>query len=188
MIDDVQPGMAFSRAHSHLVYHSPFLIHHSTHPMDEDLLLSLGTTLEREMPITRAMKVEMGSWDGKRLALKMPLEPNRNHQYSAFAGSLNTLCTVVGWGTVFMLLAQKGVSGNVVIRRSSIRYLRPVRTSKIIARGQSIDAEELAFFFDLLESKGKSKIDLAVEISDEQGPYVSFHGSYVVQDPADPEE
>ncbi len=156
--------------------------------MDEDLLLSLGATLGREMPITRAMEVETGSWDGERLTMKMPLEPNRNHQYSAFAGSLNTLCTIVGWGTVFMLLAQKGVSGNVVIRRSSIRYLRPVRTSEIVARGQSIDAEELEFFYELLKSKGKSKLDLAVEISDEHGPYVSFQGSYVVQDPAVPEE
>ena len=84
--------------------------------MDEQLLLDLGETLGREMPITRPMEVETVSWDGQKLAMKMPLGPNRNHQYSAFAGSLNTLCTVVGWGTVYLLLGRKGISGNVVIR------------------------------------------------------------------------
>jgi len=148
--------------------------------MDEQLLLDLGETLGREMPITRPMEVETVSWDGQKLVMKMPLGPNRNHQYSAFAGSLNTLCTVVGWGTVYMLLGRKGISGNVVIRRSSIRYLRPVRVPEIVARGQSIDAEDLNFFFEFLASKGKSKLDLAVEISDDQGPYVLFQGAYVV--------
>ena len=152
--------------------------------MDDELLTNLGTTLGQEMPITRAMKVEAESWDGQRLAMRMPLEQNRNHQYSAFAGSLNTLCTVVGWGTVFMLLGKKGISGNVVIRRSSIRYLRPVRTPEIVAKGNLIDSDELGFFYDLLDSKGKSKLDLSVEIADEQGAYVLFQGSYVVQDPA----
>ena len=55
-----------------------------------------------------------------------------------------------------------------------------MRVPEIVARGQSIDAEDLNFFFEFLESKGKSKLDLAVEISDDQGPYVLFQGGYVV--------
>jgi len=148
--------------------------------MDDPLLLSLGATLDREMPITRSMQVETVSWEGQRLAMKMPLGPNRNHQDSAFAGSLSTLCTVVGWGTLFMLLEQKGLAGNIVIRRGTIRYLRPVHLPEIVAAGLAIDADELAFFFELLQSKGKSKLDVAVEVADEQGAYVAFKGSYVV--------
>ena len=149
-------------------------------PMDEPLLSKLDKTLDREMPLTRAMEVRTVGWDGERLAMQMPLEPNRNHQYSAFAGSLNALCTVVGWGTVFLLLDSRGLKGNIVIRRGTIRYLRPVRSPEIIATGATIAEEDLAFFFELLESKGKSKLDLSVDISDDQGPYVTFTGSYVV--------
>ncbi len=148
--------------------------------MDELLLSKLGETLDREMPLTRAMEVKTVSWECERLAMQMPLEPNRNHQYSAFAGSLNALCTVVGWGTVFLLLGGRRLEGNIVIRRGTIRYLRPVRTPEIIATSAALDAEELAFFFELLQGKGKSKLNVAVDISDEQGPYVSFTGSYVV--------
>ena len=148
--------------------------------MEEPLLSQLGETLGREMPLSRAMQIETVSWDGQRLAMKMPLEPNRNHQYSAFAGSLNALCTVVGWGTVFMLLSAKGQAGNIVIRRGTIRYLRPVRSATIVATGLTIDPEQLAYFYELFDSKGKSKLDIGAEIADDQGTYVSFKGSYVV--------
>ncbi len=142
----------------------------------------LQQTLRREMPITVPMGIEVVSWQDKRLTMRMPLEPNRNHQYSAFAGSLNALCTIVGWGTIFMLLHDKSLDGNIVIRRGKIRYLRPVRTPEFLAVGLTIKPAESEYFFELLRSKGKSKIDVAVEIADEQGPYVSFQGSYVVQD------
>jgi thioesterase domain-containing protein len=121
-------------------------------------------------------------WQDRRLAMQMPLEPNRNHQYSAFAGSLNALCTVVGWGTVFLLLRAEGRPGNIVIRRGSIRYLRPVRSAEIIARGLPLDPDGESFFFELLRSKGRSKIDVSAEIADAEGALVTFAGSYVVQD------
>lgn len=150
--------------------------------MDETRLGLLQSTLQREMPITVAMAIEVVAWQDERLTVRMPLEPNRNHQYSAFAGSLNALCTIVGWGTVFMLLQQESLSGNIVIRRGKIRYLRPVRTPEFLATGLPIATDTRDYFFELLRGKGRSKIDLAVEISDEQGAYVSFEGSYVVQD------
>ena len=150
--------------------------------MDDSTLDLLQETLRREMPITGAMGIEVVAWSDERLTMRMPLEPNRNHQYSAFAGSLNALCTIVGWGTVFMLLQQESLAGNIVIRRGKIRYLRPVRTPEFLATGLPIEQGESDYFLELLRSKGRSKIDVSVEISDEQGPYVNFQGSYVVQD------
>lgn len=150
--------------------------------MDDSTLGLLQETLRREMPITCAMGIEVVSWADEQLTVRMPLEPNRNHQYSAFAGSLNALCTIVGWGTIFLLLQRESLAGNIVIRRGKIRYLRPVRTPEFLATGLPIETEKSNYFFELLRSKGKSKIDVAVEISDEQGPYVNFQGSYVVQD------
>ncbi len=149
--------------------------------MDDSTLELLQQTLRREMPITVPMGIEVVSWENEQLAVRMPLEPNRNHQYSAFAGSLNALCTVVGWGTLFMLLKRESLEGNVVIRRGKIRYLRPVRQAEFLAIGLPIDPPDSDYFFELLRSKGKSKLDVDVEIADEQGPYVRFEGSYVVQ-------
>ncbi len=150
--------------------------------MNDDALSELEQTLHREMPISVPMGVRAVEWQDRRLAMQMPLAPNRNHQYSAFAGSLNALCTVVGWGTVFLLTREVGVAGNIVIRRGSIRYLRPVRSPEIIARGLPLDPVGMEFFYELLRSKGRSKIDVAAEIADAEGPLVTFSGSYVVQD------
>jgi thioesterase domain-containing protein len=150
--------------------------------MHDAALNKLQQTLAAEMPICTPMGIRPVEWDGRRLAMQMPLDPNRNHQSSAFAGSLNALCTIVGWGIVFLKLHHEGLSGNIVIRRSHIRYLRPVRAATIVARSLPIDPEAEAFFFDLLRSKGTSKIEIASEIADGEGPLVSFHGSYVVQD------
>ena len=147
-------------------------------------LTCLQQTLEREMPICRAMELSARSWNDQQLAMQMPLAPNRNHQYSAFAGSLSALCTITGWGVVFLLLREKGLTGNIVIRRSGIRYLRPVRSPHIVAQSLPADREHVGYFFELLESKGRSKIDVAVAIADEQGAYVKFTGSYVVQEVA----
>lgn len=148
----------------------------------DDALSELERTLHREMPISVPMGMRTVSWQDRRLAMQMPLAPNRNHQYSAFAGSLNALCTVVGWGTVFLLVRNEGLAGNIVIRRGSIRYLRPVRSTEIVAQGLPLDPEGEAFFYELLRSKGRSKIDVSTQIADDEGPLVTFSGSYVVQD------
>lgn len=148
--------------------------------MDDDLLELLEQTLGREIPLSRAMQFQVLSWHEERLSLQMPLEPNKNHQYSAFAGSLNALCTIVGWGTIFLLLAREGLTGNIVIRRGRIRYLRPVLSPEIVATGLPVDSEKLAYFFELMQSKGQSKLDVSSQIIDSEGPLVKFEGSYVV--------
>jgi thioesterase domain-containing protein len=150
--------------------------------MTDPLLDRLQQTLHREMPISAAMGIEVQHWQESRLAMKMPLEPNRNHQYSAFAGSLSALCTIVGWGTVFLLLETQGLTGNIVIRRSQVRYLRPVRTPEILARSLTVDPQSLEYFYELQRSKGMTKVDVSVEISDDEGPLVTFTGAYVVQE------
>ena len=143
--------------------------------MDDPTLELLQQTLESRNA-HHCRDGDRGRFVGQvRLTMQMPLEPNRNHQYSAFAGSLNALCTIVGWGTIFMLLHRESLDGNIVIRRGKIRYLRPVRTPEFLAVGLPIDPTQGAYFFELLRSKGKSKIDVAVEIADRARPVCQLY-------------
>ena len=150
--------------------------------MNDPVLEKLQQTLNREMPITVAMGITALRWDGERLSMSMPLEPNRNHQSTAFAGSLNALCTATGWGTVLLLLETRGLTGNIVIRRSSIRYHRPVTSATFIATSLPVSSPALEYFYELHQFKGRTKVDVSVEIADQDGPYVTFAGSYVVQE------
>jgi thioesterase domain-containing protein len=79
------------------------------------LLSELQATLEREIPMSAqmGMRVHEGGLEG--LVMRLPLNPNRNHQQTAFAGSLNALCTIAGWGYVFLLLRELGRDGSIVI-------------------------------------------------------------------------
>ncbi|MEM8865545.1 MAG: YiiD C-terminal domain-containing protein, partial [Planctomycetota bacterium] len=153
-------------------------------------LARLQSVLDREIPMCGLMGVRVASAEGdlaEGLAMTMPLERNRNHQQTAFAGSLNALCTIAGWGATWLELRRleaEGVpvEGAIVIRRSTIKYHEPVTSPLITARCVPPTADARSHFAEMLVEKGQSKFDLQVEIasSDPERPAVVLKGSYVV--------
>jgi thioesterase domain-containing protein len=144
------------------------------------MLEDLQATLEREIPMSAQMGIRVHGGGPDGLIMRMPLDPNRNHQQTAFAGSLSALCTIAGWGYVFLLLRELGRHGNIVIHRSTIKYLEPVMTSEIYALCRAATPEETQHFLEMLDDKGQTKLDVSVEVAGKNGPAVSFRGSYVV--------
>jgi thioesterase domain-containing protein len=143
-------------------------------------LAELQATLEREIPMCGLMGIRVHDGGPEGLVMRMPLDPNRNHQQTAFAGSLNALCTITGWGSIYLLLRELKRAGSIVIRRGAIRYQEPVTTPEILARCLPVSHEARQYFLDMLDDKGQAKLDLTVEVAGTDGPAVSFHGSYVV--------
>jgi len=143
-------------------------------------LRELQTLLEREIPMCAQMGMVVYSRGPDGLVMRLPLGPNRNHQQTAFAGSLNALCTIAGWGSVVLLLKELNRSGNVVIRRSTIRYQEPVSSAEIFARCHPVTPEAQQYFLEMLDDKKQAKLDLIVEIAGPGNPLVTFTGSYVV--------
>jgi len=144
-----------------------------------ELLAELRETWADEIPICGPMGVQVVSFDEAGLAVSMPFEPNRNHQQTAFAGSLNTLCTLAGWGSTFLLTRRYGRRDGIVIRRGDIKYLRPVAGEPIVARCAPVDEGRRTHFLEMLAEKGQAKLDLDVRIDFDGKPAVVFHGSYV---------
>lgn len=143
-------------------------------------LSDLQATLEREIPMCGQMGICVHENGAEGLVMRLPLGPNRNHQQTAFAGSLNAVCTIAGWGSVYLLLKQLERQGTIVIRRSAIRYHEPVNSPEIYARCQPVSAEARQYFLEMLDEKKQAKLDLAVEIGPVGRPAVTFNGSYVV--------
>jgi thioesterase domain-containing protein len=144
------------------------------------LLAELQATLEREIPMCTQMGIHVHNGGADGLVMRLPLDRNRNHQQTAFAGSLNALCTIAGWGSAYLLLRELGRRGSIVIRRSTIKYQEPVTSSEIYARCLPVTAEARQYFLEMLDDKGQAKLDLVVEVTGVEGPAVSFSGSYVV--------
>jgi thioesterase domain-containing protein len=146
------------------------------------LLDDLQHVLDHEIPMCGQMGIRVVGCDDNGLVMMLPLATNRNHQQTAFAGSLNALCTIAGWGTTYLLLRQHRLPGEIVIRRSTIKYHRPVDTSEIFARCLPVADSAREYFAEMIFEKGQAKLDLVVEIAGDGSPLVSFAGSYVVAD------
>lgn len=142
-------------------------------------LAALQAVLEHEIPMCAQMGIRVADQSAGGLAMTLPLELNRNHQQTAFAGSLNALCTIAGWGSVYLLLRRLESEGTIVIRRSSIKYHRPVINSAIVARCMPVDPLAEQHFAEMFLEKGQAKLDLAVQIQGDDQTAVSFSGSYV---------
>ena len=148
-------------------------------------LAALAVLLAEEIPLSAQMGVTIDSWDAEGLTVSMPLAPNRNPHQTAFAGSLNALCTIAGWGMTHLLLERLGIPGSTVLRRSSIKYRAPVQTPRVEALCLMTTPDDLAYFTEMLQEKGQAKLEQVVQIAgteeaDEKRPAVLFAGSYVV--------
>lgn len=162
-------------------------------PEDATLLDELQAVLDREIPVCAALGIKVCLGHGQPgLRMAMPLERNRNHQRTAFAGSLSTLCTIAGWGATWLELRRLEALGHpagaaIVIRRGTIKYHEPVTAAEIVARCLPTEAAFRSHFAEMLAEKGQSKLDVLVEIvgSTAERPAVVHKGSYVVLPNAD---
>ena len=147
------------------------------------MLNELQTMLDREIPVITQMGIRVHDGFADGLVMRLPLDQNRNHQQTAFAGSLNALCTITGWGSIYLLLRELGRRGSIVCRRSSIKYQEPVNSSDIYARSLPLNPANRQYFLEMLDDKGQGKLDATVEVAGKSGPAVVFQGSYVVLPP-----
>lgn len=139
----------------------------------------LQEVLSHEIPITEAIGITVARYDGETLTLTAPLWQNRNHKSTAFAGSLNALVTLAGWGLIWLILNERDIAATIVIQESTSRYLSPVRTD-FTARCRKPPEARLAAFETMLRRRGKARLELHVQIGDDDTLAMDFTGRYVV--------
>jgi thioesterase domain-containing protein len=144
-----------------------------------NLTEALQQTLEHEIPLTRHLELRVLAYDEQGLALAAPLAPNINHKQTAFAGSLNAVVTLSGWGLLWLLLQEQGLAARVVIQDSSCSYLHPVNDD-FIAFCRKPAPAEIAKMVQALRKRGRARIGLRVEVRNALGVAVSFTGRYVI--------
>lgn len=133
--------------------------------------------LHREIPITRAMGIEVVRWDDAGLALRAPLRFNHNDKGTAFAGSMYSLAALAGWSTVMLLLVEAGLKGQAVIYDSRARFVQPV-TEDYQAVCPRPDAQALGAFVAAYHDEGRAKLDLAVRVLAHDTEVAVFEGRY----------
>ncbi len=139
----------------------------------------LQDILYSEIPLTRAIGIEVKEYTGDSLTLCAPIENNLNHKCTAFGGSLYSVAVLSGWGLVYMLLRQHDSAGHIVIHESNTKFLRPV-SSTIMAKCAFDSREQTDRFMRTYQRKGKARIQLQSHVYSDTDIGVMFTGSYVV--------
>ena len=107
-----------------------------------------------------------------------PVALNSNHLRTAFGGSINAVATLAAYG--FLWLEINDAAAHVVVAKSAIRFLRPVR-EMIRATCLPPDRKRLASFRSDFEQKRKARITLRVQVTEAGETAAEFEGRFVAR-------
>lgn len=139
---------------------------------------ALQRYLYEQIPLSRAMGMEVVELGPDRVVLEAPLEPNTNHRSTAFGGSVSALATLAGWAMLHRRLRAESRSVQLVIQRGSMDYLLPV-TTPFRAVCDEIDPHEWSRLVRALDraGRGRARVDVRVEAAGATAGH--FEGAYV---------
>ncbi len=144
--------------------------------MSDEILREAERFFHERIPLTRTMGMRVVADSIHGFAVEAPVSLNSNHLQTAFGGSVNAVATLAGYGLLWMEL--RGESAHIVIASSSIRFLQPVRRV-IRAVCHRPDDKKLRFFHALLREKGKARLSLRVEVTEEEKRAAKFEATFV---------
>jgi len=143
---------------------------------NEDQLRAAERFLHERIPLTRAMGLRVVANDDAAFVVAAPVALNSNHLNTAFGGSINAVATLAAYGLLW--LEMRDEAADVVIRDSSIRFLRPIRET-ITALCVRPERAELETFIGKLRSKGKARIRLHVEVREHETLAAELQATFV---------
>lgn len=134
-----------------------------------------------EIPLARAMDLQLGAYGIDTLSLRAPLAPNVNDKGCAFGGSLVSLMTLSGWALVELALRQRGVDCDVFVAESGVRYLAPL-WHDFRSEARLADDADWNTFFDTLAARGRARIAVACIVPGDDGrPAATLDARFVAK-------
>ncbi len=134
-----------------------------------------------EIPLARAMNLQLGAYDIDTLSLCAPLAPNVNDKGCAFGGSLVSLMTLSGWALVELALRRRNLDCDVFVAESDIRYLAPL-WQDFRSEARLADEAGWSTFFDTLAARGRARIGVHCTVPGEDGqPAATLAASFVAK-------
>lgn len=129
---------------------------------------ALENHLRTDIPLARAMDLRVSFYDGVSLGLSAPLAPNINDKGCAFGGSMASVLTLSCWGLIKLAADLRGVTCDIYVQDSSIRYLAPVWDDFVAV--SELDAnDDFDTFFTTLASRDKARLSVHAQIRGADG-------------------
>lgn len=140
----------------------------------------LQAFLRKHVPLADAADIKIDSYTGELLTASAPLDKNINDKGTAFGGSLYNLCVVSAWGMAHLKIQELGLTGDLVVAKGEISYLRPLR-EHLIATAQSPGNAQLDRVKQSYRDRGLASLYIDVTIFDDQKQLCAeFRGKYAI--------
>ena len=124
----------------------------------------------KSIPFAERAGIDLVEFERGHVKMKIPLEPNKNHIGTMYAGALFTLAEIPG-GAIFMS-AFDMTKFFPIVAEMTIKYLKPATTDIYVE--VSMSEEEIERITNEATEKGKSVFILEKELKDENGVVVAI--------------
>lgn len=115
--------------------------------------------LHEQIPLSKAMGVEVMEASGEKVELAAPFAPNINHLETVFGGSASAVAILAAWTLLHVRLELEGISSRVVIQRNTMQYARPM-TGSFTAVATFQDSATWERFLTMLKRKQRARLSV----------------------------
>ena len=138
---------------------------------------ALERMLVQEMPVAQSLGFEVAALSSEAVTLRAAFDLNRNHQGSAFAGSVHALAALAGWATVWLTLHDAGIRVNAVLQDSRIQYLQPIM-GDFTATCSFPSPEARATLLDAVRRHRRGRLGVQATVHQGTAVVAEFSGRY----------
>ncbi len=138
---------------------------------------TLDHFIARYIPAAAALNLRVVESRAQRVVIEAPFDGNSNHHHTIFGGSQALLATLSAWSLVYLNFPE--LNGNIVIRNSQIRYLKPA-PGDIAAVSICPDSLEIHSAQQMLAKKGKAKIRIQCRLNCDNKLVSQWTGEFVL--------
>ncbi len=144
-----------------------------------DTISRLEKLIIDTIPVTRHLQFHLHLDEYDQPVLEVPLLPNINHLGTAFGGSLSMLCTIDGWGCMYLLLEKYKLEADILIQKNIMTFLSQVEDDFYV--GCKLPApEELDIFVRTFNRFRKARLPITCYVQEKNKSEIAaqFHGVY----------
>jgi thioesterase domain-containing protein len=142
------------------------------------LARQLEEYLHEEIPLCRAMQVQVAAVDADGVTLSAPLAPNINHHETVFGGSAAALAILSCWSLIHVRLRAAALDARLVIQRNAMEYERPIGGA-FTARSAFAPADAWDAFAATLTRRGRARLTVVATLAHGGVRAGHFSGQFV---------
>jgi thioesterase domain-containing protein len=146
--------------------------------MEKQDCQTIQAYLYEQIPLSKAMEVQVLEVTSNLVILAAPIKPNINHRSTVFGGSASALAILSAWTLVNFRLQSEGIKTRLVIQKNSISYDQPI-TNDFEAICSLTDRQVWTKFSKILQRKKKSRITVNSSLQCQGQQVGAFTGVFV---------